>query len=78
MEKNRATPYGSRDSSTGSSDRRRHNHIVYHNKDSSGGEEEDEGEMFLSRVSFKDMVAQANAQGDYYTVDKESDDDLEP
>ena len=34
--------------------------------------------MFLSQVSFKDMVAQARAQGDVYSADKESDDNLVP
>ena len=73
----RATPYGSRDSSTGSSDRHRHNHIVHHSGDSSEEEEEDEGEMFLTRVSMEDMLAQADAQDDIYQEVYESDDDDE-
>ena len=33
--------------------------------------------MFLSRVSFTDMLAQAQAQDEAYTVEEESDEDLE-
>ena len=33
--------------------------------------------MFLSRVSFEDMVAQANAQGNVYTAGEESNDNLD-
>ena len=34
--------------------------------------------MFLSRVTFEEMIAQAQAQDNGYTMEEESNDDLEP
>ena len=48
-----------------------------HEGDSSSDKEDDEGEMFLTRVSMEDMLAQADAQDDIYPEVYESDDDDE-
>ena len=53
-----------------------------HYNDNSSDDKEDnypEGEMFISRVSFEDMLEKAKAQSNIYTVDEESKDkDFEP
>ena len=52
---------------------------MHYNDNSSDDEEDDQGEMFLSRVSFEDMLEQAKAQSDRYTADEDSEDeDFEP
>ena len=75
----RATPFGSRDSSKGSSYRHSHHHMVHFNGESSEDKEEDQGEMFEERVSFQDMLKQARAQSDIYSAEEDSEDeDFEP